>query len=74
MEGECVSFPGSSSAPNRGPRRTSEEARGALEGTAEPLSQSCSRSLRGKAPGGTALCHQPQVLHLPTLWLWGEDP
>lgn len=60
MEGECVSFPGSSSAPNRGPRRTSEEARGALEGTVEPLSQSCSRPLRGKAPG-TALCHQPSL-------------
>ena len=60
MEGECVSFPGSSSAPSRGPRRTSVEARGALEGTAESLSQSCSRSLRGKAPG-TALCHQASL-------------
>lgn len=44
-----VFFPGSSSAPSKGPRGTSEEATGALEDTVNPPSQSCFRSLRGKA-------------------------
>lgn len=60
MEGECVSLPGSSSAPNKSPRRTSEEAPGELEGTVDTPSQSRSRSLRVKAPS-TALCPQPSL-------------
>ena len=45
----CVSSPVWSSAPNEGPRRTSGEATGALEGTVDPSFQACSRSPKGKA-------------------------
>lgn len=61
----CVSSPGSSSAPSEGPRRTSGEATGALEGAVDSPFQSCSRSLRGKAlttaAPSTALSPQPSL-------------